>query len=69
MDQPSVYSCDRCSRVFDTNKIIQGVYGTRHCSKCMKELQNHLIRERVASWNNQENETATIQIQELMPLV
>jgi len=69
MDQPNVYSCDRCLRVFDTIKIIQGIYGTRHCSKCMKELQNHSIRDRVALWNTEENEPSEISIQELMPLV
>jgi hypothetical protein len=66
MDQPSVYSCDRCSRVFDTNKIIQGVYGTIHCSKCMKELHNHSIRERVARWNQETTEAEPVRISELL---
>ena len=48
----NVYKCDRCSRTFDTIKIVQGIYGTRHCNKCVKELQNHEIRRRVAQWVN-----------------
>lgn len=70
--EPSVYPCDRCSRVFDTIKIVQGIYGTRHCNKCVKELHNHAIRERVASWNRNEPselEADSVSIQELTPLV
>ena len=48
--EPPVYKCDRCSRTFDKVKIVQGVYGTRHCNKCVNELRNHELRERVASW-------------------
>uniref|UniRef100_A0A6C0B930 Uncharacterized protein n=1 Tax=viral metagenome TaxID=1070528 RepID=A0A6C0B930_9ZZZZ len=48
--EPPVYNCDRCIRTFDKLKIVQGIYGTRHCNNCMNELRNHEIRERVASW-------------------
>ena len=50
MEIEPVYKCDRCSRTFDTIKIVQGVYGTRHCNKCDNELRRHEIRERTARW-------------------
>ena len=49
--EPTVYKCDRCIRTFDHAKIVQGVYGTRHCNKCVKELRNHELQNRMASWN------------------
>jgi hypothetical protein len=49
-----VYKCDRCERTFDTIKIVQGTYGTRHCNKCINELRRHEIRERVACWTRPE---------------
>jgi hypothetical protein len=48
--EPPVYKCDRCMRTFDKVKIVQCIYGTRHCNKCMNELRNHEIRDRVSNW-------------------
>ena len=45
--EPNVYKCDRCLRTFDCIKIVQGVYGTRHCKKCVKELQKHEMQNRL----------------------
>jgi hypothetical protein len=50
--EPNVYTCNRCVRTFDTKKIVQGVYGTRHCNKCINELLKHEIQDRVRSWNS-----------------
>ena len=47
----NVCQCDRCLRTYDTVKIVQGIYGTRQCNKCAKELQHHEIQRRVAQWN------------------
>jgi hypothetical protein len=47
---PTVYKCDRCLRTFDTIKIVQGIYGTRHCNKCINEMKRHEIRDRIAIW-------------------
>ena len=63
----SVYKCDRCLRTFDTIKIVQGTYGTRHCNKCIKELQRHEIQLRVAQWSRPEIiEDTSIQIRDLI---
>jgi len=56
MSEPSTLMCDRCQRTFDTIKIVQGVYGTRHCNKCINELRRHEIRERAARWARSEEE-------------
>jgi hypothetical protein len=41
MEQESVHKCDRCLNIFDTNKIKQGTYGTRHCLSCVQDLRNY----------------------------
>lgn len=51
MNTEIVLQCDRCLRTFDKVKIVQGIYGTRHCNKCTKQLQHHEIQRRVAQWN------------------
>jgi len=57
--EPPVYKCDRCARTFDKVKIVQGVYGTRQCNKCINELRHHELRERVASWTRPVLEDST----------
>jgi hypothetical protein len=64
--EPSVYKCDRCARTFDKIKIVQGIYGTRHCNKCINELRRHEIQDRIASWNRPEPQQASIPISELI---
>jgi len=56
----NVCQCDRCLRTFDQIKIVQGIYGTRQCNKCTKELQHHEIQIRVAQWiePNQEDDVS-----------
>ncbi len=58
--EPSVYKCDRCMRTFDTVKIVQGTYGTRHCNKCINELRRHEIRDRVETWTTPSEEEQSI---------
>ena len=59
--------CDRCLRTFDTIKIVQGIYGTRQCNKCINELRRHEIHARVASWTIPEvEEDNSILIRELI---
>ena len=48
--EPNVYPCDRCLRVFDIVKIVQGRYGTRHCNKCVNELHRHELHNRRQTW-------------------
>ena len=48
---PNVYKCDRCLRVFDAVRIVQGVYGTRHCNKCVNQLRKHELQDRVRRWH------------------
>ena len=48
--EPNVYKCDRCVLTFDVRKIVQGVYGTRHCNKCIKQLRKHELENRRAQW-------------------
>ena len=67
--EPPVYKCDRCVRTFDKVKIVQGIYGTRHCNKCINELRNHELRERVASWRCESDEDRSIAINEVNELV
>jgi len=65
MSEPTLV-CDRCVRTFDTIKIVQGIYGTRHCNKCINELRNHEVRERIATWTRPDDEDISIPIQDLI---
>jgi hypothetical protein len=47
-------------RTFDTVKIVQGTYGTRHCNKCINELRRHEIRDRVETWTTPSEEEQSI---------
>jgi len=53
-------------RVFDVHKIVQGIYGTRHCNKCINELRRHEIQQRIAQWTLSEPEDITIPISDLI---
>jgi len=67
MSEVSTLVCDRCVGTFDTIKIVQCVYGTRHCNKCMNELRRHEIRERAALLTDEEEkEDLSISIHELL---
>jgi predicted amidophosphoribosyltransferase len=69
MPEPTTLMCDRCERTFDTIKIVQGIYGTRHCNKCINELRRHEIRERAARWarpEEEEKEDRSISIHEMV---
>jgi hypothetical protein len=69
-DVPTTLVCDRCVRTFDAIKIVQGIYGTRHCNKCINELRRHEIRDRIESWTRpeEEKEDLIISIHELIYL-
>ena len=67
MEMEHVYKCNRCAQTFDTIKIVQDIYGTRHCNNCINELRSHELRERIAILTRPtESEDISIPIRDLL---